>query len=280
MRVSRPLTVTIPPSGVAFAESVHGPDFQMRPRADAYHKLLYVLRGRIRFRAAGGPGESCSEGALLLVPAETRHEIADERAATLLLMCVTDLFLSSEPELLEVWRRQSKGSLGHVKVSGPARAQLENCWRRALLERAQPRPAGAAALRALALQVLVQLARLPPVPPGESAAKRVAVVVREIQDTFVEHWTLDGAATRAGMSRRHFSGIFRETVGLTFGEYLTDVRLVHAAHLLQKGEHSIAGVIFACGFGDVTQFYRLFRVRYGKPPKEWVSSRSPKTGRD
>lgn len=245
----------------------------MRPREDPYHKLLYVLRGRVRYQESGRAAGVAAQGALLLVPAGMQHVIADDAPSTLLLLCVAKTFVETEPEVAELWRTLTDKGRRQLGVSGPGRAAFEQCWRRALLEQSHPRPGGAAAVRALALQVFVQLARLPREPAEETAASRVALVVREIDDTFFERWTLDAAAERAGMSRRHFSAHFRAATGRTFWEYLTDVRLRHAAQLIRRGEHSVTGVIFACGFGDVSQFYRLFRARYGQPPKTWAESR-------
>lgn len=272
MSVSRPLTVSLPASGVYFAESVHAQDFEMPPRADPYHKLLYVLRGKVRYREANRSPEPAGAGTLVLVPARARHVIEDEAPSTLLLLCVAETFLRDEPGLLEVWRELA-GARRLIAVDGPQRHGLEACWRRALLERAHPRRASGAAARALALQVFVQIARLPAKRAAGDAASRVRAVARQVAETFFEAWTLDDAAARAGMSRRHFSGHFREATGRTFWEHLTEVRLAHAATLLQRGEHSVTGVIFACGFGDVSQFYRLFRARYGMPPVEWARGR-------
>jgi AraC family L-rhamnose operon regulatory protein RhaS len=88
--------------------------------------------------------------------------------------------------------------------------------------------------------------------------------------TFYDEWNLDRAATRAGVSRRHFSALFRQVCGHTFWEHLRDLRLTHAAQLLKEGDHSVTGVVFACGFGDMSQFYRLFRKRYHLPPRQWA----------
>ena len=74
------------------------------------------------------------------------------------------------------------------------------------------------------------------------------------------------------MSRRHFSVLFRRVAGRTFWEQLTDLRLTHAAQLLKQGDHSVTGVVFSCGFGDVSQFYRLFRARFQLPPRAWAVS--------
>ena len=117
---------------------------------------------------------------------------------------------------------------------------------------------------------IVTLARLPVRKPATAPLTRVAAVARELEVTFYDAWNLDRAATRAGMSRRHFSVLFRRVTGHTFWEHLTDLRLTHAAQLLQQGDHSVTGVVFSCGFGDVSQFYRLFRARFKHPPREWA----------
>jgi len=237
----------------------------MSPRADAFHKLVYVLRGRVSYVEEKRTREEADAGMMIVVPMQARHVLVDEEASTLLLLGVSEGFLGGEPEVAEVWRELSARRRRVVNARA-ARGPLENSWRRALLERTNPRVAGRAATRALALQVFVQLARLPRMPVEAAAASRVATVAREIEQTFFERWTIDAAAVRAVMSRRHFTAQYRAAAGKTFWEFLTDVRLEHAAQLLRRGEHSVTGVIFACGFGDVSQFYRLFRGRFGVTP--------------
>ena len=128
-------------------------------------------------------------------------------------------------------------------------------------------------MRALAAQTLVLLARLPPAAAGTSAASRVAAVTREIEETFFDQWDLDRAASRAGLSRRRFTDLFRAANKKTFWDFLNEQRLNHAARLLRTGENSVMGVMFSCGFNDLSHFYRLFRTRYGKPPAMWAKSR-------
>lgn len=268
MKVSKPVAVTLPASGVYFAESVHAQDFAMSPRADAYHKLVYVLRGRVAYREERREPVTTAAGSLLFVPVGTRHVLEDEEPSTLLLLCLSEAFLGEEAELTEAWAAWAGARTLGLGVA--TRRGLEGLWRRALVERAYPRAGGDAAARALALQVLVLIARQPQARKRDDAASRVTAVAREVEETFFEKWSLDGAAERAGLSRRHFSAHFRAALGRTFWEHVTAVRLAHAAELLARGEHSITGVIFACGFGDVSQFYRLFRARYGCAPKAWA----------
>ncbi len=47
--------------------------------------------------------------------------------------------------------------------------------------------------------------------------------------------------------------------------------VAHAAKLLRGREHSLLGVIFTCGFNDVSHFYRMFRRRYGAASGAWLN---------
>lgn len=275
MKNSQPLTITMPANGVVFAESVHTGDFHMAPRTDAFHKLLYVLRGAVRYTETDRKAELAGAGTLLVIPAGMEHQLADERSSTLLLLCVASEFLRSDPELPKLWRELVARPERRVALSRPTQHQIESAWRRAMLEGVHRRPGALTLHRALAAQILVTLVRLPARKSTSTPLTRVTAVARELESTFYDEWNLDRAAVRAGVSRRHFSQLFRQTCGRTFWEHLTDLRLNHAAQLLRQGDHSVTGVVFSCGFGDVSQFYRLFRAKYKLPPREWaVGNRS------
>jgi Transcriptional regulator containing an amidase domain and an AraC-type DNA-binding HTH domain len=273
MKVSRPLAVKLPDYGVLFAASAHAIEFHMAERADSFHKLLYVLEGETIYRESGTPEALRAEaGTMIVVPRRVRHALADTRPTTLLLLCLTQQFLESDPDLPDVWRELTSASRRHLALSRPGRQRIEHAWQRAMLETAHARIGGGVTARALAAQILVQLARLPAAGPADDATRRVIAVTREIEETFFDQWDLDRAAARAGLSRRRFTELFRTANRRTFWEHLNTLRLDHAARLLRAGEHTINGVIFSCGFNDVTHFYRLFRARYGAPPRTWAST--------
>jgi AraC-like DNA-binding protein len=277
MRVSRPISVTLPPYGALFAESVHAADFRMAERADPFHKLIYVLQGRVAYRESRGhPGHPAEAGTLLVVPRGTSHRFADELPSTLLLLCLTEEFLARDPDLPQLWAELERLPGHRVALARPARHGMEDLWRRALMQRHDRRPGGGVLVRAIAAQIVVQLARLPPQPTDSDAAGRVAAVVAELDESFPDPWSLDRAAGRAALSRRRFSELFRLATKRTFWAYLTERRLDHAARLLRAGEHSVMGVMFSCGFNDVSHFYRLFRKKFGRAPAGWARlSRAP-----
>lgn len=269
--VSRPIAVNLPPQGVAFAESVHGPRFRMAERADPFHKIIYVLQGRVSLSEAGQEKPlQAGAGAALCVNAGVRHKLDDAEPPTLLLLCVTREFLGRDPELERLWSKLTGTRATGLRPGGAWGTRFESLWRAGIVEQAGSQPGRDVALRAAAENILVALARLPADAPTDLAARRVANVTRELAQTFYEPWSLDRACARAGMSRRHFSKLFRQQVGKTFLDHLTELRLTHAAKLLEENRHSIIGAAFSSGYSDLSHFYRLFRTRFGHPPRAWL----------
>lgn len=268
--VSRPITVELPRHGVLFAESSHSAEFRMAPREDPYHKLIYVLSGVVAYREiATDRVQEVRAGAMLIVPGHTAHQITDREPSTLLLMCFQEAFAERPEDLAELWHILLAVPHRLIGLSRPSQQRLEGMWRRAMFEWEHARVGGATTVRAMAAQTLVLLARLPVELDEASAQSRVQAVREEIAETFYDEWDLDRAAGRAGLSRRRFTDLFRQATGSTFGEHLAELRLSHAAKLLRTGEHSVTGVMFACGFNDVSHFYRRFRQKYGRPPRAW-----------
>jgi AraC-like DNA-binding protein len=273
VKLSRPLSVTVPDYGVLFAESVHASDFEMAERSDSFHKVLYVLDGRTEYSDTSQSPAPMAPGTVLMVPRQTRHRLRDLEPSTLLLLCFTERYLSLDPDLPQLWKTLT-GQSRRIELTRPARERAERMWRRAMLEKTFAGTGGGVTVRTLAAQLLVLLARQQSIVAAQEPLVRVAAVARELRETFYDDWNVDRAAARAGLSRRRFTDLFRTATGRTFADELTDLRLSHAAHLLRAGEHSILGVMFSCGFGDVSHFYRLFRQRYGAPPKRWLQDQS------
>ncbi|MBU9697614.1 helix-turn-helix domain-containing protein [Rhodobacteraceae bacterium HSP-20] len=76
---------------------------------------------------------------------------------------------------------------------------------------------------------------------------------------------IDALATDCGVSRRTLQRVFAEH-GDSFSTRLQAFRLELARARLMAGEENIASLAFDCGFNDLSNFYRLFRDRFGVSP--------------
>src|SRR5688500_14141736 len=156
--VSRPVSVKMPAHGIAFAESVHAANFNMPVRADPFHKIVYVLGGRVLFRDRHGNREFAADaGTLFTIDGGTVHQFQDELPATLLLLCVAPKFVSAEPDRTAVWEGLRAQARWHVPTARPSNQRFENLWRRALLEQTSGQVGAVLTLHALASQIMVAL---------------------------------------------------------------------------------------------------------------------------
>ena len=77
------------------------------------------------------------------------------------------------------------------------------------------------------------------------------------------------AATLVNMAETAFSRFFKTKTGVTFVDFLNDIRLGHAARLLIDTKDSIAEIAAACGFVNISNFNRTFKRQKGLTPKDF-----------
>lgn len=90
----------------------------------------------------------------------------------------------------------------------------------------------------------------------------------------VDDINLAEVARHCGVSEGHLSRIFHHATGLTFREYLTQVRIEHAKALLMGTGKSVTEIAYDSGFQSLSQFHRVFRKIHGASPGEMRSKRS------
>jgi AraC-like DNA-binding protein/quercetin dioxygenase-like cupin family protein len=98
---------------------------------------------------------------------------------------------------------------------------------------------------------------------------RLREVFEFIERHYPERIALPRVAALAGLSRPQFHAVFKKATGMTLVDYLNQVRLAHAARLLQETGQSIVEIAHAAGFSDQSYFDRRFRRHYGRTPLQF-----------
>lgn len=93
-------------------------------------------------------------------------------------------------------------------------------------------------------------------------------IVRQLAHTH----SIESVAARAGMSRRSFTRLFQQTMGVSFSSWLNDQRLILAQQYLEASDRSVEQVAFDAGFGSAVTFRTRFQERFGVSPTEWRRS--------
>lgn len=73
----------------------------------------------------------------------------------------------------------------------------------------------------------------------------------------------------SGRSHEHVCRTTQQCLGLTPTQYVNQIRIQHAAHLLRSDDISIEDLARQCGFENTGYFYRLFRENYGTTPRRY-----------
>ena len=110
-----------------------------------------------------------------------------------------------------------------------------------------------------------------PAPDSSSFKNRVSLsnVCTYISEHFTEDLSLESIATYAGFSKYHFERIFSEYAGVTFYQYLQQMRISYARMLLSNPELSITDISYQAGFTSSTAFTRAFKKSTGYPPSQF-----------
>jgi transcriptional regulator GlxA family with amidase domain len=96
-------------------------------------------------------------------------------------------------------------------------------------------------------------------------------VVHRAQSLLIEKLeqppNLSQLATQVGASPRNLTRRFRQSIGLSIGEYHRGLRLERARALLRENGSKVDAVARACGFTGPRQLRNLYHVRFGHSPR-------------
>jgi AraC-like DNA-binding protein len=98
---------------------------------------------------------------------------------------------------------------------------------------------------------------------------RMQKVVNYIHKRYDQHIYIADVAAILHISPSSFSRFIRKHTSKSFVEFLTDIRLGIAAHLLLETEENIVDICFKCGFANLSNFNRCFKRAKGMTPTEF-----------
>jgi len=92
--------------------------------------------------------------------------------------------------------------------------------------------------------------------------ERLRIINKFISERFLTKLTLDELATKIGVSRYRMSHFMKEYIGISFREYLFNMRLEYAVRLLKDSDLPILDVSKSAGFSDVKYLNKLIKERF------------------
>lgn len=103
----------------------------------------------------------------------------------------------------------------------------------------------------------------------EHADHGVHAVQKWMQQHYHEHASIEQLAEVANLGVRTFLRRFKQATGLTPLNYLQQLRIESARHLLEVSNKTIEEITGLTGYTDASSFRRLFKEKTGLTPKQY-----------
>lgn len=113
--------------------------------------------------------------------------------------------------------------------------------------------------------------RAAPRPSRDDTARTRRRTVEDVRELLATDpgfaWTLDEIVRRVCVSPSHLCRMFKQQLGVTMHQYLTQLRLREAAEAVLAGERDLAMLAVRLGFSTHSHFTEHFRRAFGVPPR-------------
>ena len=110
--------------------------------------------------------------------------------------------------------------------------------------------------------------------------KRLAAALTEIHEDPGGNWTIERAASVAAMSRSGFARRFKETLEMSFFDYLTQLRMRDARELLASSGIRVGDVAERVGYRSELSFVKAFKKLHGVTPRAFRNQASSPVRQD
>lgn len=90
-----------------------------------------------------------------------------------------------------------------------------------------------------------------------------------IESNLSERLKISTLATAFHMSEGRLAHVFKETSGVSPGEYIEKARLAAAMKMLRETEDGISEIVYKCGFSDHSYFSARFKKYTGLSPRDY-----------
>ena len=93
-------------------------------------------------------------------------------------------------------------------------------------------------------------------------------VVSYINKNFSENISLSSISERFEVQYNYLSSLFHEQVGVSFKQYLKNIRIEYAKELLLNTNMRVNEIAYRVGYNDEKYFARIFKQQFGVAPSD------------
>jgi AraC-like DNA-binding protein len=279
-------TSSVPADGTLMVETLrHGISVEKAKRDGSvtlpsnhyhdYYEIYYLLAGERRFFIKD-KAYDLDKGSLVLIRPYTIHRtlnlespvheriLVNFRKQVVEDILGEDILLSNLQDRSPVYRLDLPNQYLVEELFGKLHAEFKgvDSYSRRLC------PVFLCELVSVIYRISDQIAGSPEIAADEAQLKfhRIA---KYISENYTEKITLDHLSQKFFLSPFHLCRRFKEITGFSIIEYLNNIRIIEAQHLLRDRDIRVADLAGKVGFDNISHFERTFKRLTGTPPLQY-----------
>lgn len=107
----------------------------------------------------------------------------------------------------------------------------------------------------------------------DQPSERIQLVCSYLVKHYRRPIALQEVAALVNMTEKAFCRYFKKSTQKTLVQFINELRISHACKLLLNGEDSVGTICFESGFGNLSNFNRVFKRITGQTPREYQQGR-------
>lgn len=109
-------------------------------------------------------------------------------------------------------------------------------------------------------------------PISKKSLEKVKMILTYIADNYQENISIEDISSHCFYSKSYFMKFFKDTMGISFVQYLNDYRLEIASKMLLNTSDNVIDIAINTGFDNLSYFNRCFKKKYGVTPGKYRKS--------
>ena len=243
-----------------------------------FYELLYCCNNCGAEYLVGSERFRLQRGDLIFVPPGISHRpLLPERMAEpykRYVLWLSQAFMDQYGALFPYPFTDKQHRASMLRTGGTQWEALGELFQAGVREAEQQQDGWQAAVMGNTMMLLTQIKRATDqsTARGLSAEKPELLdrIMAYVEENFSHNFTIAELAAHFFVSGSTVSHLFQQKLGVSFGRYVTQRRLIAAKTMIGQGM-LLEDVSIRSGFGDYSGFYRAFKQEYGISPRQYRS---------